>query len=268
MLGSTEWVEHHAAGLRQKAVVYISTDGNGRRSLSAGKVTSAEAFINRVARDVEAPNPASASGSGGNPRSSPAVPPRSGLPPERAPISASTRLDRVGLHAVSPASGHADAQSRFRRSRRGRHLPFDLRRHVPLHVVPRHRLPTAALSRRPSGLLSYVSPRRICCRSVARIAGPDGPSDGRRCRSCSRLRRHGRGTPRRIEDGVFAAMAESAPADQGAEGQAAAASDQLRAARERVGIARESSGALQRRPPLRGRACPRIPTSCGRSTRG
>ncbi|MCV5942459.1 M28 family peptidase, partial [Escherichia coli] len=30
LLGSTEWVEAHAAELRQKAAVYINSDSNGR----------------------------------------------------------------------------------------------------------------------------------------------------------------------------------------------------------------------------------------------
>ena len=34
LLGSTEWVEHHQSELRDKAVVYINTDGNGRGFLN------------------------------------------------------------------------------------------------------------------------------------------------------------------------------------------------------------------------------------------
>ena len=56
LLGSTEWVEHHAAELRQKAVVYINTDGNGRGALSVGGSHPLETFINQVARDVEDPD--------------------------------------------------------------------------------------------------------------------------------------------------------------------------------------------------------------------
>ena len=58
LLGSTEWVEHHADELRQKAVVYINTDGNGRGSLNAGGSHPLEAFINGVARDVDDPDAA------------------------------------------------------------------------------------------------------------------------------------------------------------------------------------------------------------------
>jgi N-acetylated-alpha-linked acidic dipeptidase len=55
LLGSTEWVEHHADELRSKAVVYINTDGNGRGFLNAGGSHALERFINGVARDVEDP---------------------------------------------------------------------------------------------------------------------------------------------------------------------------------------------------------------------
>jgi N-acetylated-alpha-linked acidic dipeptidase len=55
LLGSTEWVEHHQAELRDKAVVYINTDGNGRGFLNAGGSHALEAIVNDVARDVEDP---------------------------------------------------------------------------------------------------------------------------------------------------------------------------------------------------------------------
>lgn len=55
LLGSTEWVEHHQAELREKAVVYINTDGNGRGFLNAGGSHALEAVVNDVARNVEDP---------------------------------------------------------------------------------------------------------------------------------------------------------------------------------------------------------------------
>ena len=55
LLGSTGWVEHHAAELREKAVVYINTDSNGRGFLDAGGSHSLERLVNEVARDVEDP---------------------------------------------------------------------------------------------------------------------------------------------------------------------------------------------------------------------
>ena len=55
LLGSTEWVEDHAAELSQKAVVYINTDSNGRGFLGMGGSHGLEGFINEVARDVPDP---------------------------------------------------------------------------------------------------------------------------------------------------------------------------------------------------------------------
>ena len=55
LLGSTEWVEHHAEELRQKAVAYVNSDGNGRGFLSAGGSHSLEKFFDQVARSVTDP---------------------------------------------------------------------------------------------------------------------------------------------------------------------------------------------------------------------
>jgi len=55
LLGSTEWVEDHEQELRDKAAVYINTDGNGRGFLTAGGSHALEGFINNVARDIEDP---------------------------------------------------------------------------------------------------------------------------------------------------------------------------------------------------------------------
>ena len=55
LLGSTEWVEAHAAELRDKAAVYINTDGNGRGFLGMGGSHTLERFVNEVARDVVDP---------------------------------------------------------------------------------------------------------------------------------------------------------------------------------------------------------------------
>ena len=55
LLGSTEWAEHHAAELKQKAVLYLNTDGNGRGYLGAGGSHSYERLVNQVARSVEDP---------------------------------------------------------------------------------------------------------------------------------------------------------------------------------------------------------------------
>jgi N-acetylated-alpha-linked acidic dipeptidase len=56
LLGSTEWVEYHEAELRDKAVVYINTDGNGRGFLNAGGSHALEPLVNAVAKEIEDPD--------------------------------------------------------------------------------------------------------------------------------------------------------------------------------------------------------------------
>jgi N-acetylated-alpha-linked acidic dipeptidase len=55
LLGSTEWAEHHADELREKAAVYINSDSNSRGFLSAGGSHTLEGFFGEVARDVVDP---------------------------------------------------------------------------------------------------------------------------------------------------------------------------------------------------------------------
>ncbi len=55
LLGSTEWVETHADALKQKAVIYINSDSNGRGFFYAGGSHTLEKFVNTVARDVTDP---------------------------------------------------------------------------------------------------------------------------------------------------------------------------------------------------------------------
>jgi N-acetylated-alpha-linked acidic dipeptidase len=55
LLGSTEWVEHHQAELRDKAVAYINTDGNGRGFLNVGGSHALEGLVTAVAKEVEDP---------------------------------------------------------------------------------------------------------------------------------------------------------------------------------------------------------------------
>lgn len=58
LLGSTEWAEHHAAELRDKAVAYLNTDGNGRGFLGVGGSHTLERFVNQIAADVPDPQTA------------------------------------------------------------------------------------------------------------------------------------------------------------------------------------------------------------------
>ena len=55
LIGSTEWGEHHADELRERAVAYINTDGSGRGFLNMSGSHTLERFINEVARDVTDP---------------------------------------------------------------------------------------------------------------------------------------------------------------------------------------------------------------------
>jgi len=55
LLGSTEWAEAHADELKQKAVLYINTDSNGRGYLGASGSHSLEKYINGVAQDIVDP---------------------------------------------------------------------------------------------------------------------------------------------------------------------------------------------------------------------
>jgi N-acetylated-alpha-linked acidic dipeptidase len=55
LLGSTEWAEHHADELRQKAVAYINSDSTGKGYLSMSGSHTLERFINDVARAVPQP---------------------------------------------------------------------------------------------------------------------------------------------------------------------------------------------------------------------
>ncbi len=55
LLGSTEWVETHVAELRQKAVMYVNSDSNGRGFYGAEGSHGLEHFINGVAAEVTDP---------------------------------------------------------------------------------------------------------------------------------------------------------------------------------------------------------------------
>lgn len=55
LIGSTEWAEHHAEELREHAVAYLNTDGNGRGFVNVGGSHVLERFFNEVMEDVEDP---------------------------------------------------------------------------------------------------------------------------------------------------------------------------------------------------------------------
>jgi N-acetylated-alpha-linked acidic dipeptidase len=51
-LGSTEWAEQHEAELKQKGLLYINSDGNGRGFLNAEGSHSLQHLVNSAAGDV------------------------------------------------------------------------------------------------------------------------------------------------------------------------------------------------------------------------
>jgi N-acetylated-alpha-linked acidic dipeptidase len=55
LLGSTEWVEAHAAELSEHAVTYFNSDGNSRGYFRAEGSSALESFVNSVAKDIEDP---------------------------------------------------------------------------------------------------------------------------------------------------------------------------------------------------------------------
>ncbi|MCZ2458068.1 MAG: M28 family peptidase [Chitinophagales bacterium] len=55
LLGSTEWAEDHQQELKQKAVVYINSDGNGRGFIYASGSHTLEPFFNGIADEVMDP---------------------------------------------------------------------------------------------------------------------------------------------------------------------------------------------------------------------
>jgi len=55
LLGSTEWAEKHDAELKQKAAVYINTDGTGKGWLNAGGSHGLQQFMGEAAKDVMDP---------------------------------------------------------------------------------------------------------------------------------------------------------------------------------------------------------------------
>src|SRR5277367_2955204 len=55
LLGSTEWAEAHDKELKQNAVMYFNSDGNGRGYLGMQGSHSLEHFMNGVSRDIQDP---------------------------------------------------------------------------------------------------------------------------------------------------------------------------------------------------------------------
>ena len=62
LLGSTEWVEDHQEELKQKAVAYINSDGNGRGFIGASGSHTLEPFFNEIISQVIDPQTGSTIG--------------------------------------------------------------------------------------------------------------------------------------------------------------------------------------------------------------
>ena len=137
LLGSTEWVEEHQAELKQKAVFYLNSDGNGRGALGVGGSYSLMRFANEVAHDIEDPET-----HGSVWQRMRAFRIVGGEEESRTRTDLRDRGARVGLrfHPVSPARRRADPQRRLRRRGWRRHLSFDLRRLLLVHAFQRHQL--------------------------------------------------------------------------------------------------------------------------------
>lgn len=57
LVGSTEWVEKHFEELREKAVVYLNSDSNGKGRIGGGASPSLSVFLEEAARDVDVRRP-------------------------------------------------------------------------------------------------------------------------------------------------------------------------------------------------------------------
>jgi N-acetylated-alpha-linked acidic dipeptidase len=55
LLGSTEWVEDHADELKQKAVMYLNSDGNSRGFMGFGGSHALEKYVNEIAAEIKDP---------------------------------------------------------------------------------------------------------------------------------------------------------------------------------------------------------------------
>jgi hypothetical protein len=115
LLGSTEWVETHAAELEAHAVVYINTDSNGRGYLGMAGSHTLEPFINGVARAVE-DTPFEAS-----PNDGPAEPDRNTCPESGTDP---TTNDRGYTNDAGMSECRAGQVARVRQRRARRELGF------------------------------------------------------------------------------------------------------------------------------------------------
>ena len=248
LLGSTEWAEAHADELRQKAVAYVNTDGNGRGYLGMSGSHTLEHLVNDVARDVAGPRGEGLgleAGAGEGPRRRLVRGGAEGDPPAGGPAPGRPGLGQR-LHRLHRPPRRRQPEPRLRRRGRRRHLPLDLRRLLLVHALRRHRLrlrPGARADGRPRRPAAggRRSPALRVLRPRGHDAGvPEGPEEARRAEAGGDRRAQPPDRGRRLPGDERPA----APDRRAAEG-GRPAPPQLRAARER------GRGAPAQRRPLR-----------------
>ncbi len=141
LLGSTEWAEKHDAELKQKAAVYINTDGTGKGWLNAGGSHGLQQFMSEVARDVMDPRTGKPVFEEARRRAVLGEPEAERTAREKDAVAAA-RAARIGigLHAVPAAPDAVGAQRRLRRREPRRRVSLGLRHHQLVPDVLRRRL--------------------------------------------------------------------------------------------------------------------------------
>ena len=128
LLGSTEWAEKHAAELKQKAAVYINTDGTGKGWLNAGGSHGLQQFLSEVAQGRDGPAHRQAGLRGSAPPRDVLARPRPTARPRSRPVApARAARFRLRLHAFPAAPDALGAQPRLRRREPRRRLSLGLR---------------------------------------------------------------------------------------------------------------------------------------------
>ena len=134
LLGSTEWAEKHDAELKQKAAVYINTDGTGKGWLNTGGSHGLQQFMGEVAKDVMDPRTGKPVFDEARRRAVLGEPEENRKAAEADP-SLRHRAARIGigLHAVPAAPDAVGVERRLRRREPRRRVSLGLRHH---QVVP------------------------------------------------------------------------------------------------------------------------------------
>ena len=135
LLGSTEWAEDHADELKQKAVLYINSDGNGRGILNVGGSEDLEKFVSETLAgviDPETSQPVDARRRAQLRMAGPMADDHAKAMGRQAADAVQGHAARAagfgfGLFRLSPASGTGDVGLWLWRRR-----PFDRRLSLPL----------------------------------------------------------------------------------------------------------------------------------------